>query len=225
MNRDAYGFAVRPQHIQRYRQYANIYKEEEEERSDRWKSFLDRLAEPAQRPPVNGSPSEEATGTTITEATEEEADDNLVKETEGDSLSDEKRSSDVSCEDLTEKEEKKSKANRRIHRIQIWTETRQSLRVIEDLMSVRVKKKPDQVKEQQDDTNEKMNNQRVILKVHQKTLHLERKNGKGRLKRSQNELCFSFISSTQLDTYHLILFLCDLITGFAPYFSWSSSLG
>ncbi|CAI0411594.1 unnamed protein product [Linum tenue] len=155
MNRDAYGFAVRPQHIQRYRQYANIYKEEEEERSDRWKSFLDRLAEPAQRPPVNGSPSEEATGTTITEATEEEADDNLVKETEGDSLSDEKRSSDVSCEDLTEKEEKKSKANRRIHRIQIWTETRQSLRVIEDLMSVRVKKKPDQVKEQQDDTNEK----------------------------------------------------------------------
>ncbi|CAI0411595.1 unnamed protein product [Linum tenue] len=148
MNRDAYGFAVRPQHIQRYRQYANIYKEEEEERSDRWKSFLDRLAEPAQRPPVNGSPSEEATGTTITEATEEEADDNLVKETE-------KRSSDVSCEDLTEKEEKKSKANRRIHRIQIWTETRQSLRVIEDLMSVRVKKKPDQVKEQQDDTNEK----------------------------------------------------------------------
>lgn len=24
--RDAYGFAVRPQHLQRYREYANIYK-------------------------------------------------------------------------------------------------------------------------------------------------------------------------------------------------------
>ncbi|GFY84607.1 Ypt/Rab-GAP domain of gyp1p superfamily protein [Actinidia rufa] len=29
--RDAYGFAVRPQHVQRYHEYANIYKEEEEE--------------------------------------------------------------------------------------------------------------------------------------------------------------------------------------------------
>lgn len=26
MHRDAYGFAVRPQHLQRYREYANIYK-------------------------------------------------------------------------------------------------------------------------------------------------------------------------------------------------------
>lgn len=25
-DRDAYGFAVRPQHVQRYREYANIYK-------------------------------------------------------------------------------------------------------------------------------------------------------------------------------------------------------
>lgn len=26
MSRDAYGFAVRPQNVQRYREYANIYK-------------------------------------------------------------------------------------------------------------------------------------------------------------------------------------------------------
>lgn len=26
MNRDAYGFSVRPQHVQRYREYVNIYK-------------------------------------------------------------------------------------------------------------------------------------------------------------------------------------------------------
>uniref|UniRef100_A0ACD5TG65 Uncharacterized protein n=1 Tax=Avena sativa TaxID=4498 RepID=A0ACD5TG65_AVESA len=43
--RDAYGFAVRPQHLQRYKEYAGIYKEEEEERSDRWKSFLERRTE------------------------------------------------------------------------------------------------------------------------------------------------------------------------------------
>ncbi|KAL5655292.1 hypothetical protein ACJX0J_034611, partial [Zea mays] len=42
---DAYGFAVRPQHLQRYKEYAGIYKEEEEERSDRWKNFLERQPE------------------------------------------------------------------------------------------------------------------------------------------------------------------------------------
>ncbi|KAL7109472.1 hypothetical protein ACP275_06G177300 [Erythranthe tilingii] len=44
--RDAYGFSVRPQHLQRYREYASIYKEEEEERSDRWKDFLERRSKP-----------------------------------------------------------------------------------------------------------------------------------------------------------------------------------
>ncbi|KAG2618708.1 hypothetical protein PVAP13_3NG079757 [Panicum virgatum] len=43
--RDAYGFAVRPQHLQRYKEYAGIYKEEEEERSDRWKHFLETQPE------------------------------------------------------------------------------------------------------------------------------------------------------------------------------------
>ncbi|KAF8718675.1 hypothetical protein HU200_024975 [Digitaria exilis] len=48
--RDAYGFAVRPQHLQRFREYAKIYKEEEEERAHRWRDFLDRLAESANAP-------------------------------------------------------------------------------------------------------------------------------------------------------------------------------
>ncbi|CAH1428076.1 unnamed protein product [Lactuca virosa] len=51
--RDAYGFAVRPYNVQRYREYANIYKEEEEEWSDSWKDFLERQSEGAQLP-VNG---------------------------------------------------------------------------------------------------------------------------------------------------------------------------
>ncbi|XP_008654415.1 ecotropic viral integration site 5 protein homolog isoform X7 [Zea mays] len=48
--RDAYGFAVRPQHLQRFREYAKIYKEEEEERAHRWRDFLDRLADAANVP-------------------------------------------------------------------------------------------------------------------------------------------------------------------------------
>ncbi|CAN1237713.1 TBC1 domain family member 8B [Linum grandiflorum] len=153
LKRDAYGFAVRPQHVQRYREYANIYKEEEEERSDRWNTFLDRLADSAQLP-VNG-PSLKEPKSLATEATGEEVDDNLLNGIDGDNLSDGNRCSDVSHDDLMEKEEKQTTTNRRIHRIQIWTETRPSLRVIEDMMSVRVKKKVNQLKEQQDDKNEK----------------------------------------------------------------------
>ncbi|XP_022747244.1 ecotropic viral integration site 5 ortholog-like [Durio zibethinus] len=44
--RDAYGFSLRPQHIQTYRQYVNIYKEEEEERSEKWKIFLEQHSKP-----------------------------------------------------------------------------------------------------------------------------------------------------------------------------------
>ncbi|KAJ6913779.1 TBC1 domain family member 8B isoform X4 [Populus alba x Populus x berolinensis] len=42
--RDGYGFALRPQHMQRYREYANIYKEEEEERSYKWNNFIEQQA-------------------------------------------------------------------------------------------------------------------------------------------------------------------------------------
>ncbi|KAK8561848.1 hypothetical protein V6N13_149003 [Hibiscus sabdariffa] len=41
--RDAYGFAVRPQHIHTYRPYINIYQKEEKERLERWKIFLGQL--------------------------------------------------------------------------------------------------------------------------------------------------------------------------------------
>ncbi|KAJ6840595.1 TBC1 domain family member 9B-like isoform X3 [Iris pallida] len=61
--RDAYGFAVRPQHLQTYRKYADIYKamiqfllEEEEQRSNRWKDFLGRHTESNQLPSSGESP-------------------------------------------------------------------------------------------------------------------------------------------------------------------------
>ncbi|AEC09378.1 unnamed protein product [Arabidopsis thaliana] len=41
-SRDAYGFALRPQHVQRYQEYLSIYTEEETERAEKWKNFLDR---------------------------------------------------------------------------------------------------------------------------------------------------------------------------------------
>ncbi|KAK7267587.1 hypothetical protein RIF29_20265 [Crotalaria pallida] len=47
-SRDSYGFALRPQYAQRYREYSLIYKEEEDERSDKWRSFLKQVAKSSQ---------------------------------------------------------------------------------------------------------------------------------------------------------------------------------
>ncbi|TYI62501.1 hypothetical protein E1A91_D10G248100v1 [Gossypium mustelinum] len=135
--RDAYGFAVRPQHVQRYREYANIYKEEEEERSDRWNDFLERQAESAQMP-VNGRPSEEGKETSHAA---EDGDSEVKKGTEKDDLCERKSGSDNLSENDTEKEKVQSAPEKKVHRIQIWTEIRPSLQAIEDMMSVRVKKK------------------------------------------------------------------------------------
>ncbi|XP_039038955.1 TBC1 domain family member 8B-like isoform X2 [Hibiscus syriacus] len=143
--RDAYGFAVRPQHVQRYREYANIYKEEEEERSDRWNDFLERQAESAQLP-INGIYSEE--GKEASHAAEDGK--NVVeKSTEGDDLSERKFGSDSLPENDTEKEKVQSAPAKSVHGIQIWTEIRPTLSAIEDMMSIRVKKKGILSKEEQ----------------------------------------------------------------------------
>lgn len=44
-SRDAYGFTVRPQHLHRFKEYAEIYKEEEEERQQKWNRFLKQQEE------------------------------------------------------------------------------------------------------------------------------------------------------------------------------------
>ncbi|CAA0830049.1 Ypt/Rab-GAP domain of gyp1p superfamily protein [Striga hermonthica] len=113
--RDAYGFAVRPQHLQRYREYANIYKEEEEERSDRWKHFLDRQCESAQL------------------AVNRLSDDNNVVKSNVESSIEDSLSED--CKEVQSITESK------VHQIQIWTEIRPSLWAIEDMMNSRVKKR------------------------------------------------------------------------------------
>ncbi|KAF0891199.1 hypothetical protein E2562_009387 [Oryza meyeriana var. granulata] len=116
--RDAYGFAVRPQHLQRYREYANIYKEEEEERSERWKNFLDRQAE------YDESSGEDARVSPSVEDEEagKNAEDGRSKLLDGQKVK-----------------------QQRPHKIQIWSEIRPSLGHIGEMMSLRVKKKQSSV--------------------------------------------------------------------------------
>ncbi|KAJ4970369.1 hypothetical protein NE237_003468 [Protea cynaroides] len=121
--RDAYGFAVRPQHLQRYQEYANIYQEEEEERSERWKDFLVTQAESAQ-PSLNGI--SEGRGTlheayTAVENVEETAED--------------------SVENVPENQEIPAEIQTKTHKVQIWMQIRPSLSTIEDMMGFHLKKK------------------------------------------------------------------------------------
>ncbi|PRQ58931.1 putative Rab-GTPase-TBC domain-containing protein [Rosa chinensis] len=151
--RDAYGFAVRPQHVQRYREYANIYKEEEEERSERWTSFLQRQAESA-RLSVNGSSNAEDNKALEAETSEQELDSSSEKGVDGDVLGDRKPGSNSPIKNDSEMEELAAKETK-AHGIQIWNEIRSSLHEIEEMMSIRVKKKSNLSKTEQDTRNGK----------------------------------------------------------------------
>ncbi|XP_061348553.1 uncharacterized protein LOC133293945 [Gastrolobium bilobum] len=150
--RDAYGFTVRPQHLQRYREYANIYKEEEEERSDRWKSFLDRQAESSELA-TNRLAVEQDEKVLDDEAAQQEADACSEKSVDVNEASNEKPGSDTTAENGNQKEEVPASEETKIHRVQLWTEIRPSLRTIEDMMSVRVKKKTGLVKDERNKKN------------------------------------------------------------------------
>ncbi|KAK4373511.1 hypothetical protein RND71_008895 [Anisodus tanguticus] len=149
MNRDAYGFSVRPQHVQRYREYANIYKEEEEERSDRWKDFLERQAEPAQLT-INGVSTDDNSSKPDTEPLLQEASSFSQNGDEDNDQTVEKRGSEGHPEGATEKDDTTTSVERKTHQAQIWSEIRPTLRAIEDMMSIRVKKKVNMAKNEQD---------------------------------------------------------------------------
>lgn len=85
---------------------------------------------------------------------EQETNNGLAKGVEGDDLSSEKTGSNVFPEDLIENEEKQLNANKKIHRVQLWTEIRPSLHAIEDMMSIRVEKKGNQPKGQHETKKE-----------------------------------------------------------------------
>ncbi|XP_057520902.1 uncharacterized protein LOC130801149 [Amaranthus tricolor] len=131
--RDAYGFAIRPQHVQRYREYASIYKEEEEERSDRWNIFLETVVSESVELPVDGETiafDDKKVGHIASGA-----DVNCNEGIEFVGETDTPSSEGSFDNDIPTVEVKQT------HKVQIWSEIRPSLRAIEGVMSARVKKR------------------------------------------------------------------------------------
>ncbi|KAL8538548.1 hypothetical protein ACS0TY_000534 [Phlomoides rotata] len=128
--RDAYGFAVRPQHLQRYQEYANIYKEEEEERSDRWQDFLERQCDSALLATNRVSDNNDAIKSNVSTA------DGSSKNCTEATYSNLQKSDRLS----EENKEASTATKTKVHQIQIWADIRPSLHAIEDIMSSRVKK-------------------------------------------------------------------------------------
>ncbi|KAJ7972472.1 TBC1 domain family member 8B [Quillaja saponaria] len=133
LKRDGYGFALRPQHTQRYREYANIYKEEEYERLYKWRSFLDKIV----KNPHPFSSEKEHKETLNAEGTEWKEETVLEKVREGDNSSGRTSFFDVSEKELHCSEERKT------HKVQTWAEIRPFLGAIGYMMSSHVKKRKD----------------------------------------------------------------------------------
>lgn len=127
-----------------------LFQEEEEERSDRWNSFLDRQAESSELVTdglIVGEGGEKVLGD---EAAEQEADASSEKGVDGHEASNQvPGGSDSAAEHGSQKEEVLLSEETKVHRVQLWTDIRSSLRTIEDMMSVRVKKKTGSVKDEQ----------------------------------------------------------------------------
>ncbi|XP_022962749.1 ecotropic viral integration site 5 protein homolog isoform X1 [Cucurbita moschata] len=136
-SRDAYGFALRPQHTHRYKEHTNIYKEEEEERCHKWENFLDQVATPFQPSPLK---EEVNTNTQQAETSERQEETELGRCSTGDdstaSKSDTVDATDSSPEKLLEPP---IETRKRV--VQTWCQTRPSLNAIEIMMGSRVKKK------------------------------------------------------------------------------------
>eukprot|EP00261_Vitis_vinifera_P022045 XP_010653475.1 PREDICTED: TBC1 domain family member 8B isoform X3 [Vitis vinifera] len=142
-SRDAYGFALRPQHLQRYRECCEIYKEEEEERTHKWKQFLEQQKESS----LVCAFVEEYNNTLLTEITREEAEYVPGRGGEGNVSSSKKSVSDGSTESDQQKEvlvEKEPKAGK----VRKWARIRLSLSAIESTMSLRIKERKNMKDEQ-----------------------------------------------------------------------------
>ncbi|XP_058215508.1 uncharacterized protein LOC131326668 isoform X2 [Rhododendron vialii] len=153
--RDAYGFTVRPQHLQRYREYTDIYKEEEEERSEKWKRFFDHQAE--SYPPeetnnrlhteVTGQETEEGSNNRLhAEVTEQKAETVPQLDGEGDDSSEGKSARDTKGQ--RDPEELQVPIQTKPLKVQTWAQIRSSLHAIENMMSARIKKRKDMKEEQ-----------------------------------------------------------------------------
>ncbi|XP_016542457.1 TBC1 domain family member 8B isoform X3 [Capsicum annuum] len=137
-SRDAYGFTVRPQHLQRYREYATIYREEEEERSEKWKDFLDNQEKSSQ---PHASEKLDAQTVDFEVKNEQQTVPVHVSQEEGDGSAGKNPVSDIKTEsDLTRKLLAYLPA--KSCQAYTWAEIRASLSLIDHLMSFRVKTRP-----------------------------------------------------------------------------------
>lgn len=98
------------------------FQEEEEERSNRWKDFLDRICE-SEEGVTKDSPVDESLGGA-----------NNVAGIEG-------NQNGTSNHEALEEVATKNPSEARAHKIQIWSQIRPSLSAIEQMMSYRVKKR------------------------------------------------------------------------------------
>ncbi|KAL9275981.1 TBC1 domain family member 8B-like protein [Drosera capensis] len=141
--RDAYGFPVRPQHVQRYREYANIYKVEEEERSDRWKMFLEQISVSveSQNDGVNenGTCDEGISRELDVDLSRQLLENHSDKGVNGDLLEAGVHNHYGSNDNVQGNMEAPTVGKKKIHRIQIWSDIRPSLHPIENMMCARVK--------------------------------------------------------------------------------------
>ncbi|KAI3677113.1 hypothetical protein L1987_86737 [Smallanthus sonchifolius] len=134
--RDAYGFTVRPQYLETFKEFDAIYKVwfifqyEEEERSTKWAIFLEQYSELGQ---LNSS------ATTDAETTEHET--NPILEPSGDeNVSSDKKptNDDDQIESVPENVVPEATKTKKPV-VRNWAEVRSSLNAIEDMMCRRVK--------------------------------------------------------------------------------------
>ncbi|CAI9268107.1 unnamed protein product [Lactuca saligna] len=149
-SRDAYGFTVRPQYLDTFKEFDSIYKKEEEERSTKWRSFLEQQEELVRLNSSIKKPDD-------AEVTEENTNHVLEStQKEGDVLSDKKPTEDNSnnntnnnqTENVPEKVVSEAAKPAKKHALQNWTDVRTSLNTMEDMMCHRVNNPQKHVQEE-----------------------------------------------------------------------------
>ncbi|KAL1565961.1 GTPase-activating protein gyp3-like [Salvia divinorum] len=152
-SRDSYGFTVRPQHAHRYREYSNIYKEEEGERLAKWRGFLVQQEESTRA----SQAKEDDTEPVVSEVTEEprdlsqtaseERDDSAEQSTAISEVTavekvsgEDENSSEKRSEGSLPPKEAPSNQHRKPREVKTWADISSSLNSLDHLMSLRIKK-------------------------------------------------------------------------------------
>lgn len=110
---------------------------------------MERQAEPAQLA-INGVSADGNSGKPGTESSMQDASSFLQNADETNNQTDEKHRSEGHLEGARKKDDTITSVERKTHQAQIWSEIRPTLRAIEDIMSIRVKKMETLAKNEQD---------------------------------------------------------------------------